>query len=261
LAKEHSAADWSVRPLPNSWLNYAALDVDVLPQMAKVLLEQLAVAKKSHWAEQEFDNLLTFEPKPQSPDRWRSMTGLHDVKDAQKLAIAKELWFARDALAQEKDTAPGRLVPDSSIVALVKSGVASKSELSSLKTFSGRASRTFLDVWWEAYSKGRATKDTPPLKIPASGIPNHRNWPNRYPEADARLQELKPVMLALSQSLEVPLENLLQPDLLRRVAWEPEDDIAAQLLSMGARRWQVEVVAEPITAALENLAKKIRPTS
>jgi ribonuclease D len=146
-------------------------------------------------------------------------------------------------------------------VALVKSGVTSKSELSSLKTFNGRASRSFLDVWWEAYSKGRATKDTPPLKLVATGIPNHRNWPNRYPEADARLQALKPVMAALSLELEVPLENLLQPDLLRRVAWEPEEDIAKQLLSMGARQWQVDAVAEPISSALVKLSQETRPVS
>src|SRR5699024_10475171 len=30
LAKEHSAADWSRRPLPSGWLVYAALDVEVL---------------------------------------------------------------------------------------------------------------------------------------------------------------------------------------------------------------------------------------
>ncbi|CAB4545248.1 MAG: ribonuclease D [Actinobacteria bacterium] len=261
LAKEHSAADWSVRPLPNSWLNYAALDVDVLPALAKVLMEQLEQANKGHLAEQEFKHLLGFEPKPQSPDRWRSMTGLHDVKDVQKLAIARELWFARDALAQDRDTAPGRLVSDSSIVALVKSGISSKSELSSLKTFTGRASRSFLDVWWEAYAKGRATKDTPALKLVSTGIPNHRNWPSRYPEADARLQALKPVMAELALEFEVPLENLLQPDLLRRVAWEPEEDIAKQLLAMGARQWQVDAVASPISSALEKLSQETRPVS
>lgn len=253
LAKEHSAADWSVRPLPNSWLNYAALDVDVLPALAKVLMEQMEKSGKSRWAEQEFNHLLSFKPKPQSPDRWRSMTGLHEVKDVQKLAIARELWLARDDLGRTRDIAPGRLVPDASIVSLVKSGVTSRSQIASLGTFRGKASRTFLDVWWEAYSKGLSTKDTPPLKLPQTGIPNHRNWPNRYPEADARLQALKPVMADLAEEFEVPLENLLQPDLLRRVAWEPEEDISLQLAKLGARNWQIEIVGEPISSALSAL--------
>jgi ribonuclease D len=253
LAKEHSAADWSIRPLPTSWLNYAALDVDVLPDLASVLMEQLEIAGKLDWAKQEFHALLSFKPKPQSPDRWRSMTGLHDVKDERRLAVARELWMARDQLAREKDTAGGRLVPDASIVALVKSTVTSRSQLASLSSFNGRAARTYLDLWWEAYSKGLATKDLPPLKLPHTGIPNHRNWPQRYPEADARLQALKPVMADLALEHELPLENLLQPDLLRRVAWEPESDIANQLKELGARDWQIAAVATKISAALEAL--------
>ena len=253
LAKEHSAADWSIRPFPNAWLNYAALDVDVLPDLARVLMEQLELAGKTELATQEFEHLLSFKPKPFDPNRWRSMTGLHDVKDAQKLAIARELWFARDELAQKLDVSPGRLVPDSSIVSLVKSKVSSRSELASLSSFNGRASRTYLDTWWEAFSKGQNARDLPPLKLPHTGIPNHRNWANRYPEADARLQALKPVMTELTLELEIPSENILQPDLMRRVAWEPADDIAAQLIQLGARNWQVEAVAARFTDALAAL--------
>ena len=253
LAKEHSAADWSIRPLPNSWLNYAALDVDVLPALAKVLLDELSKANKLAWAEQESHHLLSSRPKPQSPDRWRSMTGHHEIKEPQRLAVAREVWVARDKLAESRDIAPGRLVRDSSIVALAKSGVTSRSQLASLSSFSGPASRTFLDVWWEAYSKGLSTKDVPPLKLPATAIPNHRNWPNRYPEADTRLQAFKPVMADVALECELPLENLLQPDLVRRVAWQPEDDIAKQLSELGARAWQIELVAEKLSAALAQI--------
>lgn len=253
LAKEHSAADWSIRPFPTAWLNYAALDVDVLPDLARVLMEQLEVAGKTELAMQEFQHLLSFKPKPFDPNRWRSMTGLHDVKDAQKLAIARELWIARDELAQRLDVSPGRLVPDSSIVSLVKSKVSTRSELASLSSFNGRASRTYLDTWWEAFSKGQNSRELPPLKLPNTGIPNHRNWANRYPEADARLQALKPVMNELTLELEIPSENILQPDLMRRVAWEPAEDIAEQLIEFGARKWQVEAVAARFTGALAAL--------
>ncbi|WP_459984624.1 ribonuclease D, partial [Mycobacterium avium] len=33
LAKGHGAADWSKRPLPAEWLNYAALDVELLIEL------------------------------------------------------------------------------------------------------------------------------------------------------------------------------------------------------------------------------------
>ena len=250
LAKEHSAADWSVRPIPNSWLNYAALDVDVLPELARVLLDQLDKSGKTDWAKQEFQNLLGFKPKPQSPDKWRSMSGLHEVKDTRRLAIAREIWMARETLAEKLDVSPGRLVPDSSIVALVKSSVSSRSELTSFSSFNGRASRTYLDTWWEAYALGLSTKNLPDLKVPNTGIPNHRSWPARYPEADERLKLLRPVIAEIAEAEELPLENLLQPDLLRRVAWQPEEDLKEQLVSLGARPWQVELVAKRLSDAL-----------
>jgi ribonuclease D len=46
LLKEHSAADWSTRPLPAEWLTYAALDVELLVELRNVLAEQLVAAGK-----------------------------------------------------------------------------------------------------------------------------------------------------------------------------------------------------------------------
>jgi ribonuclease D len=250
LAKEHSAADWSIRPLPDAWLNYAALDVDVLPDLAKVLMAELEKAGKSVLAAQEFTHLLSFKPKFHGPDRWRSMTGLHAVKDQHKLAAARDLWIAREELAEKLDVSPGRLVPDSSLVALADSGITAKPQMATLKTFIGRASRTYLDIWWDAYHGGLQSTDLPPSRLPASGIPNHRSWPNRFPEADARLQILKPVVAEIAGELELPVENLLQPDLLRNVAWLPAEDIAVQLRDLGARLWQIDAVASRLSDAL-----------
>jgi ribonuclease D len=57
--------------------------------------------------------------------------------------------------------------------------------------------------------------------------------------------------------MNLPLENLLTPDYLRRVAWRPPEDIsevtvAAELRALGAREWQVQLVAPLITAAFLN---------
>jgi ribonuclease D len=121
LAKEHSAVDWSQRPMHADWLNYAALDVDVLPALMEGVRNSLAESGKLGYAQQEFNHLLGFAPKPPKPDRWRGISGLHEIKDAQRLAVARSLWEAREALAAKIDVAPGRLIPDSSILAVVKS--------------------------------------------------------------------------------------------------------------------------------------------
>lgn len=255
LAKEHSAVDWSVRPMHPDWLNYAALDVDVLPELMNAVYEVLVADDKLEFASQEFEHLLGFAPKGPKPDRWRGMTGLHDVKDQAKLAIARSLWSAREQLAVKMDVSPGRLIPDASIVAVVKETPRSRSELAGRKDFNGRASRTYLDTWWKALDDGVNSRDLPPLRLPATGIPNHRNWPNKFPLADARLSALKPVMNSVAEALNMPAENVLTPDFMRQLAWEPPTElstasVASKLSELGARAWQVAACAEGFAAAL-----------
>jgi ribonuclease D len=257
LAKEHSAVDWSIRPLRADWLNYAALDVDVLLELRSSLLELLEEQGKLHWARQEFETVAAMVPKEPKVDKWRGMSGLHQVKDTRLLAIARDLWLARESLAEKLDVSPGRLIPDSSIVSLALNPVKTKPELASSKSFSGRASRSYLDTWWLALSNALTTRDLPVAKLAATGIPNHRTWVTRFPDADARLKAVRPAIAELAEKLELPVENLLTPDYLRQVCFAPtepitRDSIAQQLSQTGARKWQIELVAELIANALND---------
>ena len=147
LAKEHSAADWSIRPLTEAMLDYGALDVDILHELWDAIEASLSEQGKLSWAQQEFDHLLEFKPKPIPLEPWRNLPGLSKVKDEQKLKLAASLWLTRDAIAQAEDIAPGRLIPDRSIMAAVEQKPRSKRELASNKAFQGRASRTRLEDW------------------------------------------------------------------------------------------------------------------
>ena len=260
LAKEHSAADWSTRPLPDAWLNYAALDVDVLHELKTEVEAILSQQGKLEWAKQEFDALLSFRPKPQKLDRWRGITGLHKVQDRSSLEIARQLWLSREALAQKMDVAPGRLIPDSSILVAATEKPKTRPELAAMKSFSGRASRSYLDTWWEAIQSALKSTDLPALKPEKTdALPNHRNWINKFPEADRRLKYAKASLVELSEKKLVPLENLLTPELLRQVSFSPPENLTVQGLSeklkhLGARQWQVELTAGLILEAF-NLAE------
>ena len=260
LAKEHSAADWSTRPLPDAWLNYAALDVDVLHELKAEVEKLLSQQGKLDWAQQEFDALLRFKPKPQKLDRWRGITGLHKVQDRASLEIARQLWLTREALAQKMDVAPGRLIPDSSILVAATEKPRTRPELAAMKSFSGRASRSFLDTWWEAIQVAHKATVLPALKPEKTdALPNHRNWINKFPEADRRLKYAKASLVELSEKKLVPLENLLTPELLRQVSFTPPETLAVQALSekliqLGARPWQIELTAGLIVDAF-NLAE------
>ncbi|MFM6971401.1 MAG: HRDC domain-containing protein [Rhodoluna sp.] len=260
LAKEHSAVDWSTRPLHEDWLNYAALDVDVLIELREKVIALLKQQGKLEWAKQEFAAVAKMTPKPPKIDRWRGVTGMHEVKDARTMAIVKSIWTARENLAEKLDVSPGRLIPDSSIVAAALNPPKTKPELASMKTFSGRASRSYLDLWWQAIAEGVATRDLPQLRISSSEVPNHRTWAKRFPEADRRLKFVREALVAKAEEIEMPVENLLTPDFARNLCWEPPSEnsrekVVQRLESLGSRPWQIEQTAELIATALDNAAK------
>ncbi|TFV82137.1 ribonuclease D [Microbacterium sp. dk485] len=254
LAKAHSAADWSTRPLPQSWLEYAALDVAHLVDVRDALVAQLSEQGKTEYAAQEFEAVRARPPKPPRDDPWRRMSGLHTVRGRRALAVARSLWLAREEFAREQDVAPGRLVPDRSLVAAVIADPQSKPELAAIKDFNGRASRTQLDRWWNAIVAGREATELPPDRVPSDSLPPPRAWADRNPQADARLRAARPVVEARAQELGMPTENLLTPEVLRRVAWAPPveitaDSIGEALHELGARPWQIEQTAQSIADA------------
>jgi ribonuclease D len=263
LAKEHSAADWSTRPLPESWLTYAALDVDVLHELRTELEIQLDSKNKLNWASQEFESLLNFKPKAPREEKWRFVKGANKITERSKLEIVRRLWEAREELARKIDVGPGRLIPDSSIIAAAEASPKTRPELQALRAFSGRASRSYLDTWWEAISSAYKSKQLPDLKPKrGEGIPNHRNWSNKFPEAAARLSMSKDLLTKLSVEIQIPLENLLTPDFLRRLCFEPpttisKEALADSLSNMGARAWQVELVTESLVTAFSQVAESL----
>lgn len=254
LAKEHSAADWSTRPLPQPWLTYAALDVELLVDLRDIMVGMLAEAGKTEIARQEFQAELDREAKPPRAEPWRRLSGLHSIKGLRSLAVARELWQARDELARERDTSPGRLVPDAALTAAAAAMPASRRELAELKTFTGRASRAELDRWWAAIEAGRSTEDLPVLRGNGDSIPPPRAWPDRNPDAAKRLKAARTALREISEERSIPVENLLLPETLRRLCWSPPadaaiDPIRAALADSGARPWQIEACAEALAAA------------
>ncbi|MFF2390351.1 HRDC domain-containing protein [Agromyces sp. NPDC058104] len=254
LAKEHSAADWSTRPLPQSWLKYAALDVELLVDVRDRLVDRLAEAGKTELGGQEFDAVLHRAAKPAAAEPWRRLSGIHAMRNGRNLAVARELWLSRDELASSTDVAPGRLVPDASIVAVAKSLPSTRRALADLREFTGRQSRSELDRWWTAVERGLTTTELPAVRVPNDAPPPPRAWAGRNPEADARLKTAKAAVAEVAESLEMPVENLLTPDFLRRVAWAPPqpadaESIGAALADLGARPWQVAATALIIAAA------------
>jgi len=254
LAKEHSAADWSTRPLPQAWLVYAALDVELLVDLREALGRILAEANKTHIAEQEFAAVLARDFTVVRAEPWRRLNGLHSLRGGKALAVARALWEARDEYAREIDTAPGRLIPDAALTAAARAMPETKRDLAALKEFTGRASRTQIDRWWAAIEAGAASTDLPSLRVPSDTLPPPRVWSDKNPEADKRLKAARAAITALSDEMAIPVENLLTPESLRRVAWKPPVELSVAaieeaLTEVGARPWQIDATAQVIHSA------------
>jgi ribonuclease D len=257
LAKEHSAVDWSIRPLPEPWLRYAALDVEVLVELRDVLAAELERQGKLGWALQEFEALAAAQPAAPRHDPWRRTSGMHRVRTRRQLAVVRELWIARDALARAQDVSPGRIIPDASIVEAALALPETKRALVAMSTFTGRGSRRHADVWFEAIRRALDLPDAdlPPQHLPTEGPPPARVWAERDPAAAARLNRARVAVTALAQQHGLPVENLLSPDAVRRLCWSPpepadEGAVRAVLAARGARRWQIDLTAPAVTEAL-----------
>lgn len=260
LAKEHSAADWSTRPLPESWLNYAALDVEFLIELWDLLDQQLLDAGKRDWAVQEFDHVKRNTVAIERVDPWRRTSGMHVIRSPREIAIVREVWQARDAIAREQDVAAGRILSDSHIVTLANSGLSTKSELRTLSFMHLRNVKRHADTWIDAALRAHDLSDDqlPPVKLPPTGIPAPRNWELRNPQAWQRLEFVKTKLLETAQELNLPIENLMTPDSIRKVLWAPPESLESlrtELTNFGARPWQIEVVAPILEAAIWFLAE------
>ncbi len=257
LAKGHGAADWSKRPLPDPWLNYAALDVEVLLELRAAIAATLEEQGKTDWAAQEFEYLRTFEALPTRRDRWRKTSGIHKVRTPQALAEVRQLWTVRDHIARRRDIAPGRVLPDAAIIEAALADPKTLDELVKLPVFGGPKQRRSAQTWLDALAAGRADPDPPQRAEAQNGPPPAVRWGKRKPEAAARLEAARSALTALSEQVNVPSENLVSPDLIRRLCWDwaAADDAAAAiedfLREAGARPWQRELAVPVLATALD----------
>lgn len=256
LAKEHSAVDWSTRPLPESWLNYAALDVEVLEELRQAITATLEEQGKLEFAIQEFEHERNLPDPVPADTPWRKLSGIHKLKSRRNLAIARELWLSRESLARSRDVAPGRLIPDRAIMAAVEKRATSVPALLQIPGFHTRNAKRDAARWVDAIQRGQSTKDLPDLRASKTGLPHPRAWAEKNPAAANRLEAAKLVINEVSEHWNIPGENLLTPKYLRELCWNAptrisETSVREKLQTMGARAWQRDLLSAKLAEALK----------
>ncbi len=257
LEKGHSAVDWSTRPLPEPWLRYAALDVELLVDLRDALEKELDRQGKLDWALQEFDAIASAPPPEPRKDPWRRTSGMHKVRRRRQLAVVRELWQTRDRIAQRRDVSPGKVLSDAAIVQAALAVPANAHALAALTGFGHRMGRRQLEQWQAAVDRARALPESalPQQGQTVTGPPPPRAWADKDPAAAARLSAARAAVSGLAEQLSLPQENLVAPDAVRRLCWEPPkpsdgEAVGAALAGYGARPWQVELVTPVLVAAL-----------
>jgi ribonuclease D len=246
--------DWSTRPLPEPWLRYAALDVEVLIDLRNLMGVDLARQSKAAWAREEFEALLAFTGPSPRVDPWRRTSGMHRVRHRRTAAMVRELWETRDAIAQDRDVSPGRVLPDTVLIELAMAAPTSPADLPD----GHRSVRRYQRQWLDAVRRANALAETelPPMTLRTDGPPPQRAWADRDPVAAARLAMARESLARFAAEHAIPVENVMSPDPLRRVVWSAPEDrslegFSAALAALGCRPWQIDVVAPMILAAFE----------
>ena len=265
LAKEHSAQDWSIRPLPDDWLTYAALDVELLVDLRDEIEKILEDKGKLSWAEEEFSAILTAPAAAKRIDPWRRTSGSHKLRKREELVVVRELWIKRDELARELDISQGRLLSDLAISTLAIASqlqpLTNKKQLEKALRPIGIRARwmEYCNLWITAIEGALAipTEELPPLKVKGDGLPHIKIWRERFPEKYIPLSHARPRLADAATERELPVENLLTPEFMRKICWNyggssaPVTDIASDLASWGARQWQIEITAPILSACLD----------
>jgi ribonuclease D len=258
MRKEHAAVDWSRRPLPEPWLTYAALDVERLVELRDALAERLEAAGKAEWARQEFAAWAGGGPEPAvRSEPWRRTSGIHRVRGRRALAIVRAMWQRRDELARNRDVTATRILPDAAIIAAAKAAPTSRTALSRVDGFGTRTGQRYVKEFAVAAAEALRLPETdlPQLAPQHNGPPPPRSWADKDPVAAARLARCRDAVNRLAAEHELPQENLLAPDAVRRLAWTPPqpatvEAVAAFLARAGARQWQIDLTQAGLTAVL-----------
>lgn len=260
LAKGHGREDWSTRPLPAEWLDYAALDVELLVELSDALTAALAELDRIEWLRQESEAVrLAHVPGSHAgsdEEKWRSMKGVGKLRRPEQLVVGRELWLARDRMARERDVSPVSVLPHDVLASIAEKLPRDERALTAIKGFPRRR-RGAAQLWMREVRAALALpRDTWPERPRPVGSarPHHRTWEQRAPEAAAVLERLRGGHELLAEDLGIAPETLFRPSDVRDVAWtmsgadgddvpRTDDEVRALLAGMGARPWQVDLMA------------------
>jgi ribonuclease D len=170
LPKDEQRSDWSIRPLRQSQLAYAAADVTHLIPLAERLEEELRRASRSEWAQEEFETLAHREWPEREFDKlgYLRIKGAREL-DAEALSILRELYWMRDRRARQVDRPPFKILGNRTLFEVAQQKPGSEAELGRIKGMTDLMLRRLARDVLGAVERGMKRKHGPIPKGNGSG--------------------------------------------------------------------------------------------
>ena len=245
LDKKHQRADWSMRPLPQGMLDYAAQDTIHLLELRDRLKHDLEQAGRWDWAREEFALLEgTKWGDDDSANAFLRIKGARDLT-RRELAILRELVPWRDAIARQLDRATFRVIGNEQLLEIARQQPAARDILSAIKGMPRALLEARGNEVLDAVKRGLAV---PEAELPR--FPKAARW-DRDPDFDIRVSALKTVRDAVATRLDLDPGVLCSRDRLEAVARKNPttgDELEAVV---ELRRWQRAVLGESFLNALQ----------
>ncbi len=244
-SKGETRTDWRKRPLSDAQLAYAVDDVRHLEQLWALLERKLETLGRTAWMQEEMATWQNDVEESFVRKRWRRVAGLSGLS-RRELAIARELWHWRDAVAAERDMPPKRVLRDDLIVELCKRKNADERQIGDVRGMQRSDLRYIM--------KGLATAIERGLECPEDELPGGEK--HRAPPAQLAMlgQFLATAVAGICRQMQLaPALVGTSSDMRDLLAWKLGygDPDGRPLLAAG---WRKEVVGDLVDDLLAGRA-------
>lgn len=244
LSKTHTRTDWSIRPLKQAQIEYAADDVIYLGKIYQIIIQKLKSMDRLGWLEKDFEHLKKADLYQVLPiDAWKKVKGKNKLNGKQ-LAIIQVLSEWREKTAQLENRPKNWLIRDDILLELAKLQPESINDLRHINNINERVVRRYGSAICQSIIKA---KQRSPLSI------SHKKTVKKTPQQEAVLDVLTAVVRLRSA------ENSINPSILasRKELEKLLFNEAENLILQG---WRYHMVGEELEGLLRGQYRLILET-
>jgi ribonuclease D len=246
LDKKHQRADWSMRPLTQGMLDYAAQDTEFLLDLRDRLGNELEKLGRASWAAEEFARLEgTRWEQEDGRETFLRVKGARDLTRRQ-LALLRELVTWRDDIARSMDRATFRVVSNDTLLDVARLAPTARAQLPGVKGMPRGILESRGGEIVGAVERGLAVPDSELPRFPRS-----QRW-ERDPDFDDVVARLKSVRDAAAARLDLDPGVLASRERLEAVARRRPRTLDELRELPDLRRWQADQLGEEFIRALHN---------